>query len=85
MDAFGAFFRALAEGFGLWKQSSDPEVIRKAKLQDIEGKLAAERKKRDELLIEKITPENEEKHAVALGVVSNSIIGLREQKRALER
>lgn len=78
-------FAVIKELLGFAKQERDPEVIRQAKIRELEQRLDEERAKRDRLLAQPITPKIEEAHAVALGIVFNNILWLRHQIDALKR
>lgn len=80
-----AIFEAISKALGLAQQNLDPEVIRLARLRDIEDKLRVERIRRDLLLTKEITPENEERYAIELGVVVNNIVRLRKEADSLKK
>lgn len=76
LDAVKEFFK--------WRtQAEDPEVIRQKQIQDINSQLDFWREQRDKLMIGEI--KDEEKHAIALGNITRSILKLRQKRRDLER
>lgn len=80
-----SLFKAIGEALGLYKQTTDPEVIRQAEIRDIDNKLDYYRKLRDEYLAKEITPENEEQNAIGLGLCINNIIELLKKRDRLKK
>lgn len=80
-----SLFQAIGQALGLAKQSTDPEVIRLAQIRSLKAQLKVQYAKLDALLATQDTPETKEANAIALGLIVNTIVGLRNEKSSLEK
>ena len=77
--------KAVAEFFGWLKQERDPEVIRKHRLVELDIRISVLRKQIKEKLGEPVKKENSEKFAIQLGDLTNDLIKLCKERKALNR